>query len=183
MRDLTEETMNKETIYEGRVFNVELHDVKLPNGETSRREVVKHPGAVAIAPVTSDNKILLVQQFRKPLEKMIYELPAGKREAGEEAAVTARRELEEETGVSAEALHWVTSFYTSPGFADELIDIYTAEGLTTGEAHTEEDEFVNVVELSLEEAEKLVENGGIHDAKTAFVIQYLRLQEMKNRLG
>ncbi len=175
MKKFEEKTINTTSIYEGKVVDLRVDEVSLPNGKTAKRELIKHPGAVAVIPITKDNKIVLVEQFRKPLEKSLVEIPAGKVEIGEAPEVTARRELEEETGYTTNELSFVTSFYTSPGFADELMHIYITDELEKMDTQPEsdEDEFVEVLELTLEEAKELVEQERIHDAKTNYAILYL----------
>jgi ADP-ribose pyrophosphatase len=145
----------------------------------SKREIIKHPGAVAIIALTDENKIIMVEQFRKALERTIVEIPAGKIEKGEQPDVCARRELEEETGYECESLELLISFYTAPGFADEIIHVYIAKGLVKKEnsAPLDEDEFVNLEELTLEEAIQAIKDQKIYDAKTVFAVQYLQLQE------
>ncbi len=133
MKDhLYEETVKSTNIYKGKIVDLNLLDVRLPNGKDGKREVINHPGAVAVIALTEDNKLVLVRQFRKPLEKHLIEIPAGKLEEGEDPSVTVARELEEETGYKAKEFQKITSFYTSPGFADELVHIYEAKGLMQG---------------------------------------------------
>lgn len=179
MSNLEEKTLHSEEIFSGKVISLHLQDVELPNGKQSKREIIKHPGAVAILAITDDQKIVMVEQFRKALERTIVEIPAGKLEKGEEPSLCARRELEEETGYECENLDLLTSFYTSPGFADEIVHVYLATGLTKKEnsAALDEDEFVNLEELTLEEALRYVEEQKIYDAKTIYAVQYLQLQE------
>lgn len=179
MSSLEEKTLHSEEIFSGKVISLHVQDVELPNGKQSKREIIKHPGAVAILAVTDENKIVMVEQYRKALERTIVEIPAGKLEKGEQPKVCARRELEEETGYVCENLELLTSFYTSPGFADEIVHVYLAKGLSKKEnsAALDEDEFVNLEELTLTEAMKYVEDQKIYDAKTAFAVQYLQLQE------
>ncbi|WP_312889202.1 NUDIX hydrolase [Desertibacillus haloalkaliphilus] len=174
---LYEKTIASTTVYEGKVIDVKVDDVKLPNGHTSKREIVNHPGAVAVIALTPEGNLLLVRQFRKPLERTIVEIPAGKLELNEEPLHSAKRELEEETGYRSNQLEFVTSFYTSPGFADEIVHIYFTDQLTAGHVQTDEDEFVDLLEVTLEDAEKMIETKEIFDAKTAFAIQYLRLRK------
>ncbi|UOQ85935.1 NUDIX hydrolase [Gracilibacillus salinarum] len=178
MTNFEEKTLQSETIFNGKVISLQIDEVALPDGKTSKRELIKHPGAVAIIPVTKDNKIVFVKQYRKALEKTIIEIPAGKLEPGEKPEVTAIRELQEETGYTTEHLIYVTSFYTSPGFADEIIYLYQTETLSKLEQplETDEDEFVELIELTLEEAEALVESEEIHDAKTAYALLYVKLK-------
>ncbi|MDO3661605.1 ADP-ribose pyrophosphatase [Bacillus sp. C28GYM-DRY-1] len=179
MNSLEEKTISKEQIFSGKVIDLYVEDVELPNGKTSKREIVKHPGAVAVLAVTDEGKIIMVKQFRKPLERAIVEIPAGKLEKGEEPEYTALRELEEETGYTAKKLTKITAFYTSPGFADEIVHVFLAEELSVLEEKREldEDEFVEVMEVTLEDALKLVESREVYDAKTAYAIQYLQLKE------
>jgi ADP-ribose pyrophosphatase len=179
MSRLEEKTIKSDHIFSGRVISLQVDEVELPNGKTSKREIIKHPGAVAILPITNDGKIVMVEQFRKALERTIVEIPAGKLEKGENPLECARRELEEETGYVCEKLDWLISFYTSPGFADEIVHLYVATGLSKKEdaAQLDEDEFVNIVELSLSEATQYVEEKKIYDAKTAYAVQYLQLKE------
>ncbi|KMM38074.1 NUDIX hydrolase [Guptibacillus hwajinpoensis] len=177
MDHLYEKTLHSETIYEGRIINVRVEDVELPNGKSSKRELIDHPGAVAVIAITPDNKILAVRQYRKALKKAIVEIPAGKLEPGEKPEVTAVRELEEETGYTCESLDKLISFYTSPGFANELVHLYVAKGLEkNGEQAADEDEFLDVLHLSLEEMEKMLETEEIHDAKTAYALMYLKMK-------
>lgn len=173
--DFYEKTIHKKEIFKGKIVQLSVHDVELPNGKTSKREIVNHPGAVGILAITDDEKLVLVKQFRKPLEKTIAEIPAGKLEEGEDPLLCAKRELEEETGYIANSWKKITSFYTSPGFANEIIHIFFAKDLTQGTKNTDEDEFVERMEVSLEEAIELMEKEVIHDAKTMFAVQYLQL--------
>jgi ADP-ribose pyrophosphatase len=178
MNNYEEKTLSSKTLFQGRVIDLVLEDVLLPNGKTSSREIIKHPGAVAIIPVTNEGKIVMVEQYRKALERALVEIPAGKLEKGEEPANTARRELEEETGYESESLTHLISFYTSPGFADEIVHLYLAEGLSKKEnpLQLDEDEFVDVIELSLDEALQYIKEQKIYDAKTAYAVQYLQLK-------
>ncbi|SHF58586.1 NUDIX hydrolase [Ornithinibacillus halophilus] len=181
MKKFEEKTIKTEKIFEGKVITLQVDDVLLPNGKTSKRELIKHPGAVGIIPITNDNKIVLVEQFRKPLEKSIIEIPAGKLEPGEKPEVTAVRELEEETGYTTDSLEYITSFYTSPGFADELMYLYLAKDIKkmAQPVDGDDDEFVERMELTLEEAKRYVSNQRIHDAKTNYAILYLEMMGLK----
>lgn len=178
MEHLIEKTVSKDKIFSGKVIDLFVEEVELPTGKMSKREIVKHPGAVGIIPITSENKVVLVRQFRKPLERVIVEIPAGKLEKDEEPLVCAKRELEEETGYISDQFTYLTSFYTSPGFADEIIHLYVAENLQKKEnpAEMDEDEFVDVLELTLKEAVDYMKEKKIYDAKTAYAIQYLQLR-------
>ncbi len=178
MKKFEEKTLSSKTLFEGRVIDLVLEEVSLPNGKTSTREIIKHPGAVAVIPLTSDGKIIMVEQYRKALERTLIEIPAGKLEQGEEPVDTAIRELEEETGYACKSLTHLISFYTSPGFADEIVHLYVAEGLTQkiDKLELDEDEFVEMLELSLDEAVQLIQENRIYDAKTAYAVQYLQLK-------
>ncbi|CAM5182664.1 ADP-ribose pyrophosphatase OS=Ureibacillus acetophenoni OX=614649 GN=SAMN05877842_10447 PE=3 SV=1 [Ureibacillus acetophenoni] len=181
MKKFEEKTIHSEPIFKGKVISLKVDDVILPNGKESKREIVNHPGAVAIIPITDEGKIILVEQYRKALERSIIEIPAGKLEKGESPEHTARRELEEETGYGCHELKYLQTFATSPGFADEVIHLYVAKHLYTIEekAELDEDEFVSLMEVSLEEAEQMVKEQKIHDAKTAFAVLWMKLQEQK----
>ncbi|MGO4888305.1 NUDIX hydrolase [Anaerobacillus sp. MEB173] len=174
---LYEKTIETKSIYKGKIIDLNLVDVELPNGEKSKREIVNHPGAVAIIALTPDEKLLLLRQFRKPLERTIIEIPAGKLEKGEDPLDAAVRELEEETGYKTNELKHITSFYTSPGFADELIHLYYTDQLLPGQTNMDDDEFLDVLEVTLDEALEFVEKEEVYDAKTVFAIQYLQLKK------
>ena len=178
MEKFEEKTTKSLPIYSGKVISLQIDDVILPNGKEGKREIVKHPGAVALIALTEDGKLVLVEQYRKALDRSIIEIPAGKIEPGEDPATTALRELEEETGYSARELTYLQSFATSPGFADEIIHLYVAKDLYVLENKLEldEDEFVSLLEVTLEEAQEMVQDQRIFDAKTAFAIIYLALQ-------
>ncbi|MCM3730574.1 NUDIX hydrolase [Fictibacillus nanhaiensis] len=176
MENLTEKTISKKQIYSGKIIDLFVEEVELPNKKTGKREIVKHPGAVAVLAVTEEGKILMVEQYRKPLEKTIIEIPAGKLESGENPLECAKRELLEETGYSCKKLEPIGSFYTSPGFADELIHLFFTDSLVKqGGQMTDEDEFLNVMEVSVDEARQMVSDERIHDAKTAYSVLYMEL--------
>lgn len=179
MKKFREKTIEREQIFSGRMIDLYLDQVELPNGAKSSREIVRHPGAVAIIPITEEGKIVLVEQYRKPLEKSLLEIPAGKLDPGEEPAQTAIRELEEETGYTTDHLTYLTSAYSSPGFSDEILYIYLAEQLKISNSGREldEDEFVEVFEYPLDQLEELETSQRIHDLKTSYAIQYLKLQQ------
>ena len=133
MKSLEEKTLSTQQIFNGKVISLQVDEVELPNGKKAKRELIKHPGAVAIIAITDENKLVLVEQYRKALQRTIVEIPAGKLEKGEEPLECAKRELEEETGYECKSIELVTSFYTSPGFADEIVHVYVATGLTKKE--------------------------------------------------
>ncbi|TBL79827.1 NUDIX hydrolase [Paenibacillus thalictri] len=161
----SETTLHTEPVYQGRVISLQVETVRLPNGETAKREIVKHPGAVAVLALLND-KMLVVEQYRKPLGKSQVEIPAGKLEPGEDLLEAAARELEEETGYRCDSLRHLSSFYTSPGFCDEILHLYVAEQLSKGTVHLDDDEFLECEAITLEEAQQLIKQQKISDAKT-----------------
>lgn len=167
---LYEKTVTSESIYNGKVIKVKVDEVLLPNGHTAKREIVEHQGAVAVLPLTDDGKLVVVRQFRKPLERSIVEIPAGKLELGEQPLECAKRELEEETGYKASNYEHISSFYTSPGFANELLHLFLATGLSDGTVQPDDDEFVEIMHVTLDEAKQLHADGQICDAKTVLAI-------------
>ncbi|WP_215145180.1 NUDIX hydrolase [Exiguobacterium qingdaonense] len=176
---MEEKTIEREVIYEGKIFDVEKHVVSLPNGNTSVRELVYHNGAVAVLVVDESDKIVMVEQYRKAFESMSLEIPAGKLEKGEEPVASAERELAEETGYTAESLEKIFSFYGAPGFCSERVDVFVAKGLSAGEMNLDEDEFLNVKRYSFDEAVDLLDRGVITDAKTIMAIQWWQLSRLK----
>ncbi|GFH40975.1 NUDIX hydrolase [Lactococcus insecticola] len=178
--DFEEKTISRETIFKGQIIDVKFDTVALPgNRGAAPRELVFHNGAVAVLAITSDDKIVLVRQFRKALEKVIYEIPAGKLEQGENADPQAAmlRELEEETGLAAKTVTKIAEFYTAPGFSNELIYLYKAENLVKVEnpRPQDDDEILERYEVSLAEAKALIASGEIADAKTILAIQHWEL--------
>jgi ADP-ribose pyrophosphatase len=164
--DLTETPIASERIYEGRVVRLRVDTVRLPNGETSKREVVEHGGAVAVVPMLDDDTVLLVRQFRLPAGKVLLEIPAGGIEDGEEARECARRELMEEIGKSPELLIPLYTAYLAPGYTTEKLHGFLALGLSDAPAEADHDEFVEVVSMTLEDALAAITTGEIEDAKT-----------------
>jgi ADP-ribose pyrophosphatase len=174
-----EKTLNIELIYHGSILNVERLTVELPNGRTAPRDVVRNPGASAIVPVTEDGKIILVEQFRKPIERVSLEIPAGKLDKGEDPDDCAARELKEETGYSAKNIKKILTINPVPAYADEVIHIYLATGLTSGESDPDEDEFISAKAYKPDEVISMIEKGIITDSKTIssvlFAVRMLKL--------
>ncbi|HZH93201.1 MAG TPA: NUDIX hydrolase [Tissierellaceae bacterium] len=168
-----EKTMKCDRIYEGKILNLRIDTVELPDKKYSKREIVEHPGGVAIVALTKDNRILLVRQYRKATDKVLLELPAGKLEVNEEPKETAIRELKEETGYTAEKLEYLLECYTSPGFSSEKIYLFFGDNLEQGDQELESGEFIDVESYTVEEVKKLVDRGEIMDAKTIIGIQVL----------
>ena len=173
--DLIETKISSENIYDGTLLHVKKDKVELPNGDISYREWIKHPGASAVIPVTDNNEIILVRQYRYPIQALTMEIPAGKLDvAGEDPLECAKRELEEETGYSAQEYQFLTKLATTVGFSDEFIYIYAARGLKAGQQHTDEDEFINVVTVPLAKAVEMVHSGEILDGKSVVAILMLQ---------
>jgi ADP-ribose pyrophosphatase len=164
-------------LYRGKVVDLHVDTVRLPSGRNVIREVVKHPGGVAAVPVLEDGRLLLVCQFRYPLQKYILELPAGKLDSGQSPLETMKRELEEETGYRAEVMRYEFSFCTSPGFSDEIIHLFLARRLTHVAQRLEEGEHITVESYTLDECLHMIETGEIADAKTIVgLLWYQRLR-------
>lgn len=174
-----EKTLERKEIFKGKIIDVAVDQVRLPDGKTGQRELVFHPGGVGIVAFDEEDRLLLVKQFRKPLEKVILEIPAGKIDPGEgsQPEKTALRELEEETGYRAQSLTHLTSMYLSPGFANEVLHIYHAHGLEKVQKPLEqdEDEVLELYALTLPEAKQAIAEQVICDAKTLYAIQYWEL--------
>lgn len=175
-----EKTWKTEPIYDGNIIQVQVDHVRLPDGRTATRELVKHSGAVGVLAVYN-NKMLVVEQYRKPLERSLVEIPAGKLDACEDPDQAAIRELKEETGFTARSVKLLHSFYTSPGFADEIIHLYVATDLTPGDQALDEDEFLDHSQLTLEQALTYVRNGKIKDAKTIAAVYAWRLYHLTGK--
>ncbi len=164
--NLKETFVSAERLYEGKVINLRRDMVLLPNGNQASREIVEHPGAVAIVPVLPDGKVLMVRQFRHPVGQVLLEIPAGKLAPGENPDECALRELEEETGYLAGKLERVASIFTAPGFTDEVIHIYMACDLQKTAVNPDEDEFLSVVAHEPLAIGRMIRSGEICDAKT-----------------
>lgn len=173
--NLEEKTIEEDLKYEGSFIKVVKQVVKLPDGNTSTRDIVRHPGGVAVAALFDDDTILLVEQYRKPIDKVTLELPAGKRENGDDPKICGIRELEEETGLKAEKFEFLGKIAISPGFCDEYIYLYKAEGLYKGQINRDDDEFINVKKIKITEFKEMIRRGEITDAKTIAVLSYLEI--------
>jgi len=158
-------------IYTGKVVTLNIDRVTLPNGATVDLETIRHPGAAAVVPLKDDGTVVLIRQFRHAAGGFIYEIPAGKLNFGEDPIQCASRELEEEVGFQASSYELLTSILTAPGFADEVIHIYKATGLTRGRQQLDPDEVLEVIEMPLSEAVAKIEDGTIRDAKTIVGLQ------------
>lgn len=172
-----EKTWKTETVFQGHIITLQVEHVTLPDGTRATREVVKHPGAVAVLAV-HEGKMLVVEQYRKPLERALVEIPAGKLEPGEDPVAAAARELQEETGFAARELVPICTFYTSPGFADEIMYLYYADQLEKGDASPDTDEFLSLQMLTLDEAKRAIADGAIRDAKTMVAVYAWQLYRL-----
>lgn len=179
--NLEEKVIGNEPIYDGAIINVEKQTVLLPNGEKGFREVVHHSGAVGVLAITDDNKIILVRQWRAPISKETLEIPAGKLDERDnnDAEHAAIRELNEEIRVKPGNLKLITHFYSSVGFSDEKMMLYWASNLTpvSNELPRDDGEILKLESYSLDEAQDLIKQGKIEDAKTIMAIWYFALSQ------
>ena len=164
--DFTEKTIASEMIYDGRILKFKIDKVELPNGETGERELVEHPGGVSVVAVDDDENIFMVEQYRKPYERNLLEIPAGKLDKNEDIEVCGRRELEEETGYVAEKFEYLGECYPSVGYTNEIIRIFLATGLSKTSQHLDDDEFLNVYKLPIRDVIAKIMNNELADAKT-----------------
>jgi ADP-ribose pyrophosphatase len=168
-------------IYKGTVVTLNVDTVRLPNGHTIDLEVIRHPGASAVVPMKEDGTVVLIRQFRHAANGFIYEIPAGKLHPKEGPLDCAARELEEEIGYKAGRFELLSSIFTAPGFADEVIHIYLATGLTIGTQNLDQDEVLEVVEMPLREAISKIEDGTIRDGKTIVGLQAVYIRQERYR--
>lgn len=165
------------TIFTGKVVTLNLETVTLPNGATVELEVVRHPGAAAIVPMKDERTVILIRQFRLAAGGFIYEIPAGKLHRGEDPRLCAERELEEEIGYRAGAIERLETFFTAPGFTDEIMHLFLATSLTKTAQNLDHDEVLEVVEMPLEKAVAHIRDGTIRDAKTIVGLQSVYLRQ------
>ena len=162
--------------YTGKVISIDIDTVRFPDGSTGQLEMVRHPGASAIVPLLgdldNDPEVLLIRQYRYAAEGYLYEIPAGRLDAGEEPLACAPRELKEETGYTASRVEHLFTMFTTPGFTDEKIHLFMATGLEAGDWKREADEFMELAPTKLSRALSMIEQGEIQDAKTALALLY-----------
>ena len=168
-----EKTISTEMIYKGAILNLRRDKVTVENG-TSYREIIEHNGGAVLAAVTEDGKMIMVKQYRKPAERVMLEVPAGKIDPGEEAFSTAVRELKEETGYTASEVSKLTEFYPSVGYSEEVLHLYLCTGLTAGETCPDENEALDVLEIEVDELFNMVMRSEIRDAKTIVAIMMVK---------
>lgn len=165
-----EKTISVNKIYKGGIIEVEAQKVTLPDGRVASRDIIRHPGAAAIVPINDSNEVYMVRQFRKPVDKMLLEIPAGKLDHNEDPRICAERELKEETGLAAKDIKHLISIYSTPGFSDEVLHIYSATGLSQGETSMDEDEFLSCEKVHIDKLVDMVLNNEINDAKSVIGI-------------
>lgn len=163
---MEEKAIASRRIYDGRIIQLDVLDVTLPNGQTSSREIVQHPGAVAIVPLDESRNVLMVRQWRMAAKRIMLEIPAGTLRSGEDPLLCADRELQEETGCRAEKFERLGSFFVAPGYTTELIHLFLATGLVDSRLPMDDDEFIEVERIPLADALRLVVTGEIEDGKT-----------------
>ena len=167
---LQEKTITSDTVYEGRIFTIVHDTAELENGETAIRDVLLHSGGVCVIPVTDNNEIFMVKQFRYPFREVTTEIPAGKLEKGESHYECGRRELVEETGFTCTEYIYLGEIYPTPAYNTEIIHVYLARGLNVKEQNLDDDEFLDVEKIPLTQAVEMVMDGRIKDAKTQIAV-------------
>ena len=173
--DLTEKKLARQDIFQGRVVKLHVDTVELPDGTTSLREIVDHPGGVAILALDAEGRVPVVRQYRYAFSRVMLEIPAGKREAGEEPFLTAQRELKEEVGVEAERWDDLGVLIPSPGCYGETLYLYLARELKCGETAPDEDEFLECEWMAFDELYGLCMDGTVQDAKTVAAVLKVKL--------
>lgn len=161
-----EKTVSTQKIFKGNIIEVESLTVTLPNEKQATRDIVKHPGASTVIPISDEGELYMVRQFRKPIDKELLEIPAGKLDKGEDPRVCAERELKEETGLTAKNIRHVLSVHTTPGFCNEVLHFYVATGLTEGDSCADEDEFISSEKIKIDKLVQMVLQQEITDAKS-----------------
>jgi ADP-ribose pyrophosphatase len=161
-----EPSVDSRVAYQGKIVNLRVDTVKLPGGKLGNREIVEHVQCVCVVPLDEGGNVVMVRQYRKPVEEFLLEIPAGGMDPGESPEGAAQRELQEETGYVAEELVHLSSFWTTPGFCTELMHAYVARGLRPGALTPDEDENIEVVRVPLSGAADLIRRGEIKDAKS-----------------
>lgn len=161
-----EKTLSSQLIYEGRAVKLRVDTVEMPSGRQTTREIVEHVDCVAIVAIDSNDNVLLVNQFRKPVEKELLEIPAGVIEPGEEAMATVHRELREETGYLPRKVERLGGFYSTPGYCTEYLYLYLATDLTPSQLYAEDTENIRLIRVPISQVPSLIASGSICDAKS-----------------
>ena len=174
-----EKTVSSDIKYNGRIIDVRVDTVLMPDGKKAYRDIVDHPGGVGVVPITDAGEIILVRQYRKAIEKAIYEIPAGKLDSGEPHYECGVRELEEETGYKANDFIYLGHMYPSPGFANEITYLYLAKSLYKGVASLDEDEYLDIISMPANDVLTMILNNEINDAKTIVGI-FKALEHLKS---
>lgn len=164
--NITEQSMHSEIVYQGRLLTIRKETSRLPNGVISQREVIVHPGAVAMVPLLDNGHILLVRQWRTAAASVLLEIPAGTRKPGEDCTVCAERELMEEIGYRPRKLTSLCSVFLAPGYSSEKLEIFLAEDLIQASLPQDEDENIDVVSVTWEEVNNMISRGQIADSKS-----------------
>lgn len=180
--NLNEKKLNSNYIYKGKVINMRVDEALLPNGNTAKREIVEHNGGVCVVPLTDNNEVLTVKQFRYPYMEVVTEIPAGKREGNEEPLKCGIRELKEETGCTAEKFVFLGELYPSPGYCGEIIYMYAAKGLSYGDTDFDDDEFLTIEKTPIDDLISDILEGKLKDAKTQTAILKTKLLLDKGEL-
>ena len=179
--ELKEKTLDSEEKYSGRLLHVYSDSIELPDGSHSYREYLKHYGAVCMVPVTDDGKVIMEYQYRYPVSRVVLEIPAGKLDSEQEDVLeAAKRELQEETGYSADEWINIGDYMPAPAYSNERVTMFIARGLHMGERHLDEGEFLEVVQIPIKELVDMINDGTIKDGKTQVAIlkTYMMLQEL-----
>ena len=166
-----EKVLSQEMIYEGKIINLRKDKVTVKNG-TSTREVIEHNGGAVLAAITDEGRMVMIRQYRRPADKVMFEVPAGKIDPGEDPLVTAGRELKEETGYTAKDIRYLTRFYTSVGYSEEVLYLYLCRDLEAGDTDFDENEAIDIEEWDIQELHEMVMRGEIDDAKTLIAIEF-----------
>ena len=180
--NLNEKKLNSNYIYKGKVINMRVDEALLPNGNTAKREIVEHNGGVCVVPLTDNNEVLTVKQFRYPYMEVVTEIPAGKREGNQEPLKCGIRELKEETGCTAEKFVFLGELYPSPGYCGEIIYMYAAKGLSYGDTDFDDDEFLTIEKTPIDDLISDILEGKLKDAKTQTAILKTKLLLDKGEL-
>lgn len=181
-KDLTEKRLSSQRVYHGRILDLFVDEVELPNGRQAQREKVSHLGSVGMVPLGQEGQVILIRQYRYPVEEELIEIPAGKLDPGEDPWECARRETEEEIGLIPGRLVKLATFYTTPGFCNENFYLFLALDLKKGDVNHDDDEFMVIKRVSLERAIEMLASGEIRDAKTIIGLFLAREWLRKNNI-